>query len=1120
MKFPLLPLVFILLTAIKGEEEPTLESFDKFSTIEMIDKSQSFIINTTESSIAFFDSLDKNSIVYISKDKEKFLTQKDDRITGKFYQIEPNEAYYVRISLLSKDSTYYTSNLIKYLYPVDIDQQSISIKGSDINFLYLQKDKVYTLDFKEDTISKRIIKLSRKTSDSEILINDELQLYNESLYYQLEEKFKGKLKLEVRGNDAFIEFLSSEEDYDKLTNESLSNYDVKKGTNVIIIEKTQKDFYIKLSSNKQFNFSFAYGFSNNQDYFYNNIKPSLSANKQGDTYTNIFELFVPFKDIILTEGEFLSFTVKIEKEQDQDVIIDYEQTSPISSLLDEKLDKSYCENIIKNLIEMYDLYIFTDIAKNPPNIEGIPNYHHRKIDIQKELSEVKTEGRFFYEFYQEVMSIIKTLKDFHLTLYARYTPEGIPIIQYQIALPFNLYIKQEDLKLYIKINDNIKYYSQYFKNLLASCENTPIKTINDLDPFDFVQNFSKFDKTKNVHAQFTLTMNFVITKFNLYASPFNYSDFAYFDYEFENNIMIRIFPHRFPDLVDAEFNSFYDEYINKKEKENEIKSEYFTLPSFEEVKEKYLEYKGILRKKRTLKSNEEKIDWNITINDPNDVNKYIKCRIDEKNKVNVVSQTTFSLNFDLGFLKIIQCAELFHTNNYPIIIIESLNGGGNALLYMTMHQLFQMRTVDRTYFSYRTTDISKMVKSGSLTGTNSKTCEILNSFSDLKEMTDNYIYNGENIEHKRSEPIDVMHFSYRNILREYREKYKNNQNLKRPTDIIIFTDSFSYSATCGLIKGFQNTGGAIIVGYYGNPKIKGIDLFDGCQSISQVESKIQNLDFYKNLEKLNFHIVQITAAETFDDSVYGPNPIPREYAFDPVDERVDIYSGYNDDLYQEFIKQGKAIHNKYNKENYCNPRNEKLLFHIDNCPVKEKEHAYGGYRCSSDKNEWNTTECQAYYCDIGFYYNQYEQKCLEDCSFNDTKSYLIIDDIKDKIFIIENNITTTFAFIIENSKDYYFFNSSVNLPFPKIGFIQTDRIFFYKGKQTENNFEFRISKITSDISFLLHEEKSLNENYIGFISQNETIIVLQFSEDHIFYLNNMFNKKENKIKYTQFNNQM
>ena len=135
---------------------------------------------------------------------------------------------------------------------------------------------------------------------------------------------------------------------------------------------------------------------------------------------------------------------------------------------------------------MFDLYIFTDISKN---IEGISNYHHRKIDIQKELSEVKTVGRFFYEFYQEIMSIIKTLKDYHLSLYAKYTPKGIPFNQYEIALPFNLIIKQEDFKLYIQINDNIKYYSQKFKNLLASCENIPIKTINDLAPFYFVQNF-------------------------------------------------------------------------------------------------------------------------------------------------------------------------------------------------------------------------------------------------------------------------------------------------------------------------------------------------------------------------------------------------------------------------------------------------------------------------------------------------------------------------------------------------------------------------------------------------------------------------------------------------------
>ena len=1059
------------------------------------------------------------------------MTQKDERITGKFFEIEPNVNYYVRIHLLlSKDSTYYTSNLREYLYPVDIAKQSIEIKGSDINFLYLKNGTVYTLDFKENEISKRLIKLSRKTLDAEILINDELKLNNESFYYQLTDNFKGELKLEVKENDAFIEFLSSEEDYDILTNESLTDYKLIKETNVIIINETQKDFYLKLSSDKIFSFSFSYGFSNMQNFFYNNIKPCLNASKQTDTYAITFELFVPFKNINLTENEFLSFTIKIEKEAEQNVFIDYEQTSPISSLLDEKLDKSYCENIIKNLIEMFDLYIFTDIAKNPPNIEGIPNYHHRKIDVQKELSEVKTEGRFFYEFYQEIMTIIDTLKDIHLSLYAKYTPKGIPIIQYQIAMPFNLYIKPDEnneFKLYIQLNNIIKYYSEDFKNLLTSCENIPIKAINDLDPFDFVQNFSNYRNTKNVHAQFTYTMNSYISLFSLYSSPLKYSDFAFFDYEFENNIMIRIFPHRFPDIVDAEFNNFYEEYINQKEKEigkeNEIKSGYFSLPSFEEIKAKYFEYKGFNKKGKILKENLEKIDWNITINDPDKENKYIKCRVDDKNKVNVILQNSFRFEYLQRLPKMIQCAEMLHTNNYPIIIIESFNGGGSAFSYMTMHQLLQMRTVDRAYFSYKTNEITKKLfsKDNEMGRTNFKTCKEINSFNDFKEVKDSYNYNGENIEHIRSEAMDMLPFYLRNIFRDYRAKYKNSQNLKRPTDIIIFTDSFSYSGTCGFIKGFQNTGGAIIVGYYGNPKIKGKDLFDGSQSISSV-SAITDLDIYKNLEKLNFHISQVTVAESFDDSVYGPNPIPREYALDPVDERVDIYSNYNDDLYEEFIKQGKEIHDKYNNKNYCNSKNEKLLLHDDNCSVNGKEHAHGGYRCKSDESEWNKTECQAYYCDIGFYYNQYEQKCMEECNFNNSKSYLIFDDIKDKKYEIEKNLLTTFTFISENSQDNFFYNSSESLitKYPKIGFIHTDTIFLNNEKQAENNYEFRISKIKTDLTLLTQETKSFNENYIGFISNNKTIIVFQFPEDHIFYASNIFYKKENKIKYTQFNNQM
>ena len=311
-----------------------------------------------------------------------------------------------------------------------------------------------------------------------------------------------------------------------------------------------------------------------------------------------------------------------------------------------------------------------------------------------------------------------------------------------------------------------------------------------------------------------------------------------------------------------------------KDKQKNSQNQFFQIPSVEEVREKYLIYKGIKKEpKRNLKEEikEEEIEWNITLSSSEGE---LKCRVDEENQVNVVVQTSFSLGYYAGILKIIECAKLFYTNKYPIIIIESKNGGGTAQLYMVMHQLFQMRTVDRTYFSFRMSDLSKEhYKNKYFERTNAKTCKFINGYDDFEEITDNYDYNDLNIEHKKSEAMDILPFYFRNILRDFREEYKYNENLKKPTDIIIFTDSFSYSATCGLIKGFQNTGGAIIVGYYGNPKIKGIKYFDGSQSISSVES-IQDLNLYTNLDALGFNASQVTVGESFDDSVYDKNSIP------------------------------------------------------------------------------------------------------------------------------------------------------------------------------------------------------------------------------------------------------
>jgi len=825
------------LISVKGQDEASLVSYDKLNTFEMITKSQSFKINANKPSIAYFDSFDGNSIVYITKDKDKFLKQTDERITGKFYPIEQNVEYYVRNNLYGTLSTFK-----KYLYPVDLTNQNIPIAGDKINYLYLKKDKSYILDFK-DNIIKKMIKLSRKTQNSKVMvINNEnkKELNKNSLYYLLDEDFNGELKLEVTEDDAFIEFLSNEGDNDILKDVEKNGYEIKKKTTLIKIDKTQKDFLIQLNSDKPFKYSFSYGFSNNEKYYYYfDSTPNTVPNEQGKSYKVVFKILTPFKNIKLIENEFFSFSVNVEFEQNQKVLLYYKQYSKLSSLMDEKLEKEYCEEVKKYLKEVFELYVYTDIAKNPPIIEGHPNYHHDPIDIQKSLENISSENRYFYEFYQEIRKILTATKDIHLTINSFKTPKGIIFEQYGASLPFNFIIKNSkndteegEFKMYIVPNRYINNYEESVQKFIRDHVDIPLKTIDDQDPFDYIQNWSKFETTKNDHAQFTCLMAFnFVSKVYLRNFPLNYSDLNLKQFEFEDNKILKISYYiESPNPKDVEFNEYFHNYL----KGDKAQSQIINMPFIDEIRDKYLIHKGI--KKVVLKEDKkEEIEWNITI--LNDNNEFIKCRVDDKNEVNVVIQTTFRVDYYLGIAKIIECAKLFHTNEYPIIIIESKNSGGRIQLYVIMHQLFQMRTVDRSYFSYRMSNTSKEFFKGRFWDqTNVKTCELVNSYNDYKEIIDHYNYNGLKVDHIRNEAVDLLPFYFRTLLREFREKYINNENLKkylkRPTDIIIFTDSFSFSSTSGLIKGFQNTGGAIIVGYFGNPKKKGIDLFDGSQSIS------------------------------------------------------------------------------------------------------------------------------------------------------------------------------------------------------------------------------------------------------------------------------------------------
>ena len=79
-----------------------------------------------------------------------------------------------------------------------------------------------------------------------------------------------------------------------------------------------------------------------------------------------------------------------------------------------------------------------------------------------------------------------------------------------------------------------------------------------------------------------------------------------------------------------------------------------------------------------------------------------------------------------------------------------------------------------------------------------------------------------------------------------RKEYLSTGKIKKPTEIIIFTDGYSFSCTSSLITGLQVHGSAIIVGYNSRPDLNKNN-FDASQSNSGVMG-YENSEFINNLD--------------------------------------------------------------------------------------------------------------------------------------------------------------------------------------------------------------------------------------------------------------------------------
>ena len=492
-----------------------------------------------------------------------------------------------------------------------------------------------------------------------------------------------------------------------------------------------------------------------------------------------------------------------------------------------------CESIKSNISSIINkYYVYKDLAKKPPEIPNLKNYHHEPIDMIKAIDEIPTENQTYLSFYQSVDYVLNFVRDGHLNIQMRII-EGLDLSTTILVLPFIFYIEtdknEKPIMKMTRYGDVIGIIpnKELFEKFLKDHADIPIKSINKTDPYDYIENLGIFQKFRNRHAQFTYNL-IVSSRFSVLVFPYDYSQLINIEIEFENGDTFIY------DYIPANTKSFSVGGIDQREFEefhiNMVNNQQnpLLIPDILTTRKLFMKQKGLL-----LNEEVSDISWNYSTSD-----NYLKCRVDEEKGYNVFYQSSFSFDNKYEAINVmVKCSELFYSNNYKIIGIENLNGGGYASLYEVWHQLIQMKTLDKTYRALlRNSFIDDYMTKYEYYSSyaNAETCRYLNSGEELGEYTDNYGYSdvfGYDITHNRTGIYDFLDKVDRKRLEKFRKNILENKKkfLKNSTDILIYTDAYSFSATSGFLKAFQNTGGAIIVGYNGNPKIEGTSEFDASQ---------------------------------------------------------------------------------------------------------------------------------------------------------------------------------------------------------------------------------------------------------------------------------------------------
>jgi len=267
VKITSIPNSNVYIEQLFGENFDELLLKQKFTNIKIIQ-------TNTNNLISSFDSFDENNDIYYAKYSVNNFNPKDIHPinVNSFTKIDKKKD----LITLDMKSTYiiinkvydqYLSSFEYFIAPEINNNNEINLVKDSEKYIYLNTNKEYKINTK-DIKNPRLIKLSDKTKNSVITINDD-KIDKDNIFYELKKDKEYVVK--VRDENALIEFLYDiKEDGKEIFNDIETLNTTINGNSILLKFDTLHDYVIKLTSdlNKSFGASICYKFGKGNYHYY------------------------------------------------------------------------------------------------------------------------------------------------------------------------------------------------------------------------------------------------------------------------------------------------------------------------------------------------------------------------------------------------------------------------------------------------------------------------------------------------------------------------------------------------------------------------------------------------------------------------------------------------------------------------------------------------------------------------------------------------------------------------------------------------------------------------------------------------------------------------------------